>query len=121
QSGDVLVSLNNGDVQWFSPDGELLDTIDTKLNGQNGGLAFNPASGELFVTNFDQALIMVIDSSGQLSREFGIFLSGGMTSIVFDQIGNVITGRDVDLFASEDPGGVTIFDPSGEKWYDLYP
>lgn len=121
QSGDVLVALDFGQVQWFSANGELQATIDTKLGGRNAGLAFNPASGELYVTNLDETLIMLINADAQLSGEFGAFLGGGITSIVFDRSGNVITGREVNLFSSEEPGGVTIFDPTGKKWYDLFP
>ncbi len=121
QTGDVLVALDIGQVQWFSANGELQATIDTELGGQNAGLAFNPSSGELYVTNLDETLIMLINADAQLSGKFGAFLGGGITSIVFDRSGNVIAGREVNLFSSEEPGGVTIFDPSGEKWYDVFP
>src|SRR5690348_2119010 len=49
--GDILVSLSNGTVQWWSSNLTLKKVLDSANGGQAKGMAFGP-DGSLYVTHW---------------------------------------------------------------------
>ncbi len=91
QNGDVFVAVSNGQVQWRSATGTLIQTLNTGQGGFTTGMAFDE-DGNLYVTNFSANSVSVFNKSGVLQGTFG---SGYSTpeSIVFDAEGNAYVGN----------------------------
>src|SRR5206468_4695397 len=51
QVGDVFVGVGNGQIQWYHPDGTLVQTLNNGVGGFTTGMAFDSA-GHLYGTNF---------------------------------------------------------------------
>jgi DNA-binding beta-propeller fold protein YncE len=69
-SGDVFVSVSNGQVKEFTPAGVLVRTLDTGKGGFTTGSAFDSA-GNFYVTDFSASLVSKFDPTGTLLGTFG--------------------------------------------------
>ena len=90
QTGDVFVSVSNGQVQWRQPNGTLVQTLNTTQGGFTTGMALDTGNN-LYATNFSASSVSKFDKFGNL---IGLFGSGYSTpeSIVFDNQSNVYVG-----------------------------
>jgi len=107
-SGDVFVSIGNGQVSWYRPTGASLSLVKTLSTGAGGfttGMAFDSAQ-RLYVTSYSTGQIFRFDSSGTLLGQFGPGNLGNVESLVFDSGGNLYAARD-------DNGQVTKLNPQG--------
>jgi hypothetical protein len=129
-SGDVFVSVGNGQVQERKPDGTLVQTLDTNTGSpETTGLAFN-AAGNLYVTDWTARDVTKFTPPGTLAGSFGSGYTGHPESIVFDAAGNAYVGQ-VDTTGATllkfDSAGQPIasFSPArenrGTDWIDLAP
>jgi hypothetical protein len=95
--GDVFVSLENGHVQWWRPDGTLVKTLAGAISGTGEGMAFD-AAGRLYLARW---------------RLNGHLETSGNTTEVFDvhgePIGSFGTGYDCDPHA-------IVFNSSGAAY-----
>ncbi|MGQ9610506.1 MAG: SMP-30/gluconolactonase/LRE family protein [bacterium] len=98
-------------VYRLSPDGKLILLVDDF--DKPNGLAFSPDESLLYIDDTDRAHVRVFDvnadgtiSNGRIFAELKGDEPGAVDGMKIDSEGNVyVTG----------PGGITIFDPSGEK------
>lgn len=90
-TGDVFVAVANGQVQWRSPSGALIQTLNTGQGGFTTGMAFDAADA-LYVTNFSASSVSKFNNNGVLQ---GLFGTGYSTpeSILFDQAGDAYVGN----------------------------
>jgi uncharacterized protein YkwD/Mg-chelatase subunit ChlD len=124
--GDVFAAVDDGKVQWYSPEGTLKQILDTKVEDLTTGMAFD-GSGNLYVTNFYGGTLSKFDSSGKLLGTFGSSYSGHPESIVFDQAGNVYVGAadgDNDIRKFNNAGQPlaqfdVAIDDRGSDWIEL--
>lgn len=104
QGGDVLVGSSNGQIKHFSPDGTLLDTLDTGIStGETDhitALAFDTVNN-LYAGVHGLAQgsgrIVKFDNRGNVVRYFSIgagLPDNFVRSIVFDKGGNMLIGLD---------------------------
>jgi hypothetical protein len=127
-SGHVFVSVSNGQVQEFQPNGTFVQTLDTGLGGFTTGLGFDK-SGRLYVTDFGAQAVSRFAPPNTLLGTFGSGYNLDPESIDFDSFGNVYVGqadgtRQVLKFdAAGNPVG--SFSPAtenrGTDWIDLAP
>ncbi len=128
-SGDVFVSVGNGLVQEWKPDGTFVQTLDTTTgSAETTGLAFN-ASGNLYVTDWTFGGVTKFTPAGSPSP-FGSGYTGHPESIVFDAAGNAYVGQadatGASLLKFDSAGQpVASFSPAAElrgtDWIDLAP
>jgi streptogramin lyase len=87
--GDVFAAVNNGRVQHYDHNGNLLETLNTGRGGYTTGMAFD-SSGNLYVTNFSNgSLTRFAQATGSIIAPNPFVSPGGIPeSIVFDQGGN---------------------------------
>lgn len=71
--GDVFLSVGSGQVKEFTSSGALVQTLNDGTGGETSGLAFD-ASGNLYVSNFDQGTAAKFNSNGTLINSR--FISG---------------------------------------------
>jgi uncharacterized repeat protein (TIGR01451 family) len=127
-NGHVFVSVSNGLVNEYLPDGTFVGTLDTtKGSGVfTSGLGFD-TSGNLYVTDFNANDVSKFDPAGTLLGSFGSGYGSDPESILFDAAGNAYVGqadgsRDILKF---DPAGSSLgsFNPAvearGTDWIDL--
>jgi DNA-binding beta-propeller fold protein YncE len=126
--GDVFVSVSNGKVNWYHPDGSFNQQLDTTQGGFTTGMAFD-SDGKLYVTDFSANAVSVFDTDGTLLGTFG---SGYSTpeSIVFNAAGNAFVGsiggtiREFDstgtFVDSDSPGRVDFIDLSADQCTMLF-
>jgi hypothetical protein len=130
-SGDVFVSVGEGQVQEWKPDGTFVQTLDTTTNSaETTGLAFD-ASGNLYVTDWTASDVTKFTSAGSLAGSFGTgYDASHPESIVFDAAGNAYVGladATGDSLLKFDSAGqpVASFSPvaedRGTDWIDLAP
>jgi hypothetical protein len=127
-SGHVLVSVSNGQVEEFHPNGTFVQTLDTGLGGFTTGLGFD-TSGRLYVAGFDSQAVSRFAPPGTLLGTFGSGYDADPESIDFDSFGNVYVGqadgthRVLKFDAAGNPAG--SFSPAvenrGTDWIDLAP
>ena len=91
QTGDVMVAVANGSVQWRQPNGTLVQTLNTGQGGYTTGMAFDTAFS-LYVTCFSASTVYRFDKFG---NGLGTFGSGNSTpeSVVFDGNQNCYVGN----------------------------
>jgi outer membrane protein assembly factor BamB len=124
--GDVFAAVGNGQVRRFSPDGTLLQTLDTGVGGQTAGMAFD-VHGNLYVTNFGTNQVIKFGPDGQRIGLFGGGYDASPESIVIDKAQRVYVGhadgqREVRQFDADgtllDTYALAI-EERGSDWIDL--
>ena len=127
-TGDVFVSVSNGLVKEFKPNGTLVQTLNTgNGNDETTGSAFD-ASGNLYVATFSGNTVAKFDSTGNLvTRSFATGFNSDPESISFTRLGNLFVGeadglRQINEF---DANGTNVasFSPNtvpgrGTDWID---
>jgi len=97
QAGEILLSMQNGTVQWRRRDWTLVKTITSVTDGHAKGMAFD-ASGNLFLTHyFGSGLsgnaVVKFDRTGYLIGLFGSGYDCNPSAIVLDKTGNAYIGH----------------------------
>jgi sugar lactone lactonase YvrE len=105
--GDVFASRGDGTIDHLSPNGTLLDTLNTGASGVvGGGMAFDPA-GNLYSTGFQANAVFKFDKFGNLVGTFASGFNADPESIVRDASGNFYVGQ------ADGTGDVVKLDPAG--------
>jgi hypothetical protein len=101
-SGDVFAAIGNSQVEEFTPNGVLVQTLnDLSGSGFTTGMAFD-GSGNLYVTNFSTGTVSKFNADGTLaSTNFMIGGPSSNESIVVNQAGNFIVGGPSGSFFSQ--------------------
>jgi len=110
QSGDILISMKDGTVQWRRHDWTLVKVL-TGTDGQAKGMAWD-SSGNLFVTHWTGSgssgnNVARFDRAGNPTGLFGTGFNCNPTAIVTDNSGNVYVGQ------ADCGGHILKFDSSG--------
>jgi uncharacterized repeat protein (TIGR01451 family) len=97
QPGDILLSMQDGTVQWRRSDWTLVKIITSVSDGHAKGMALD-ASGNLFLTHyFGTGLsgnsVVKFDRNGNLIGLFGSGYDCNPSAIVFDNTGNAYVGH----------------------------
>jgi uncharacterized repeat protein (TIGR01451 family) len=97
QPGDILLSMQDGTVQWRRSDWTLVKIITSVSDGQAKGMAFD-ASGNLFLTHYFGTgflgnSVVKFDRNGNLIGLFGSGYDCNPSTIVFDKTGNAYIGH----------------------------
>ncbi len=92
QTGDILISLADGTVQWQRHDFTLVKILKDGSDGQAKGLAFD-SSGNLYVTHWTGSAspgndVTRFDRNGNFIGLFGSGFDCNPSSILFDNSGN---------------------------------
>ena len=90
--GDVFVSVKNGFVQIYRPDGTLISMWDTGRSGEIAGSAFD-AAGNFYAPAFDWSSIRKFAPDGTLLGDWGSGYASYPESILFDASGNAYVGN----------------------------
>ncbi len=108
KAGDVLATLGNGTIGHFSPDGTLLDTLDTTSGSSElTGMCFDQ-SGNLYTTNFEANSMSKFDKNGNLvAASFGSGFNQHPESCVVSQAQHVFVGQ------ADGSAQILEFDTSG--------
>ena len=130
-TGQVFASVGSDQVKVFTPDGVLVQTLNT-LEGVVDGAGFTTGSTfdaafNFYVTNFSANTVSKFDTVGTLLGRFGGPYSLSPESIVFDNSGNAYVGHadgDQDIRKFSAAGLLlTQFDVAtenrGSGWIDL--
>jgi hypothetical protein len=125
-SGNVFVSIGDGKVNEYQPDGTFVATLNTLHAGSfTTGSAFD-AAGNLYVTDFGADDVSKFDTTGQLVGSFGTGYNLP-ESIVFDSSGNAYVGQASGALLRFTASGSAAgsFSPAPENvgvdWIDLAP
>jgi len=110
KTGDVFAGVNNGNVQHYDGNGNLLETLNTGSGSYTTGMAFD-LSGNLYVTTFSSNTVAKFNNMGVSLGSFGSGYSSP-ESILFDSIGNVYVGN---LY-----NGIRKFDSNGNFLETVY-
>lgn len=113
-SGDVFVSLTNGQVQWRTAEGVLRQLLIGTSDGQASSLAFD-AARRLYVPHWYSPNTLLPGNTverfdadgGRVSGYFGTGYACNPSSIAFDVAGNAYVGQ------ADCTGDVLKFDPAG--------
>jgi uncharacterized protein (TIGR03437 family) len=97
QTGDILISMADGTVQWRHRDWTLVKILTSGPEGQAKGMAFD-SSGNLFVTHWIGSGasgndVATFDRTGNFTGLFGSGYNCNPSSMVFDNIGNAYVGH----------------------------
>ena len=112
-TGDLLISMADGTVQWRRHDWTLVKVLSSGSDGQAKGMAFD-SSGNLFVThwigsNSSSNSVAKFDRNGNFTGFFGGGYDCNPSSIAIDNSGNVYVGQ-ADCGAQ-----ILKFDSSGNR------
>jgi streptogramin lyase len=133
QTGDVMVSLENGPVQWWLPNGTLNRTLNPQVAGTGEGMAFD-AAGSLYVARWcigtcvGGNTVERYDTLGLSHGAIGTGYDCSPHTIVFDGPGNAYVGQagctgTILKFAPDFSGPTDTFAVAGEVaavfWMDL--
>jgi hypothetical protein len=129
-SGDIFVSVGNGQVQEWNVNGvtpTLVQTLNTGHTGFTYGMAFD-AVGNLYVTDFSAQDVSKFAPSGSVSS-FGGGYDADPESIVFDKTGNAYVGQadgGHQLLKFTSAGALAdsfspVTEERGTDWIDLAP
>jgi uncharacterized protein (TIGR03437 family) len=96
QAGDILISMEDGTVQWRRRDWTMVKVL-PQDSGQAKGMAFD-TSGDLFVTHWYGTVssgndVVEFDRNGNRIGLFGAGYDCNPSSIVFDNSGNAYVGQ----------------------------
>lgn len=126
--GDVFAGVGKGRIKHFSPNGVLLDTLDTTAGDTaDTGMAFD-RDGNLYATNFGKNSMSKFNNTGGLIGSFGSGFNSQPESVVVDAAGKLYVGQanNAHIVLKFNPsGGIPIdaFDPDvenrGTDWIDL--
>ncbi len=125
--GDVMVSVGNGQVQRYSANGKLVQTLDTlTASAHTTGSVFD-STGNFYVTDFDAGMVTEFSNTGALIGPFGSGYSGSPESILVDAAGNFYVGSvdGDDQIRQFSPNGAPLatypaaVDQRGTDWIDL--
>jgi hypothetical protein len=113
-TGDVLISLSDGSIQWRDPAGTLKTTLTSDIRGQAKGMAFD-ASGNLYVAYWwteDRSsgnTVGKFGPDGTFLGQFGSSYFCNPTSLAFDRAGNMYVGQtdcDADILKFNSSGAL---------------
>jgi hypothetical protein len=120
QIGDVLASVNNGQVQDYRA-GVLIQTLNTGLGGFTTGSTTDSA-GNFFVTNFSVGNVTEFNSNGVFVQNIAAG-GGNPESIVFSANGTAYVGNAaqnvIHILGSASVVGPVTVGPRGTDWIDL--
>jgi cysteine-rich repeat protein len=94
--GDVFAAVGDGKYNVFSNTGVFKETIDTGFSGEfPTGCAFNQDSSKLYTTVFQDAKVVVFDTTHPhaILQTIDTSPGSGTESIVFDAAGNFYVGH----------------------------
>jgi len=126
-AGDVFVSMQDGTVRWYHPNGTLNAILPTAVGGKAEGMGFD-AFGNLYVTHWSPGNnIEKFNTGGLLQGAFGSGYDCNPNSIVFDAAGNAYVGQkdcNADILKFNAAGTLQdTFDAAAEirgtGWIDL--
>ena len=124
--GEVFAATGNGEIKRFTPDGALLQTLESGAGGQNAGMTFDK-QGNLYLAHFEADQVYRFAPDGALLGTFGRGFNAHPESLVFDAAQNLYVGqadgsRQVLEFDSQGNLVATISLPTegrGSDWIDL--
>ena len=126
KAGDVFAALNEEKIQHFSPDGVLLDTLNTATGrgSQNTGMAFDLA-GNLYATTWSANSMSKFNNTGVRIGGFGSGFNSNPKSVLV--AGNVYVGQSAGsrqvLKFNASGASLGSFSPAvengGIEWIDL--
>jgi len=125
--GDVFAGVGQGKIKHFSPDGVLLDTLDTSTgSNEDSGMAFD-LDGNLYTTNWTASSMSKFNNTGVLIGGFGTGFNTRPESVLVDAARNLYVGQADDsrevLKFNASGGLLGSFSPAIEKrgtdWIDL--
>src|SRR2546425_2801874 len=118
--GDVLASVNNGQVQDYRA-GVLIQTLNTGLGGFTTGSTTDSA-GNFYVTNFSVGNVTEFNSNGVFIQNIAAG-GGNPESIVFSANGTGYVGNAaqnvIHILGSASVVGPVAVGPRGTDWIDL--
>jgi hypothetical protein len=131
-SGDVLVTLVNGDVQIRAADGTLKGIFSAGIAGQAKGIAMD-AAGDIYVSYWFSSdmssgnTVLKFHPNGTVAGTFGSGYSCNPSGIVIDQAGNVYVGNGAcsgDILKFDSAGNLlhtynVATEVWGARWLDL--
>ena len=113
RKGDLFVSMMDGTVQWWSPDGTRLGSVPTISDGQVSSVNWD-ANKNLYVPHWWSKTpfapgntVTRFDPNNHFLGIFGSGYNGAPSSVTFDANGDVYVGQ------ADDTGDILKFDPSG--------
>lgn len=129
--GDVFVSISGGLVREFTPNGILVQTLNTGDGGDaTTGSAFD-SSGNFYVATFSRNTVAKFDNNGNLvNRSFASGFNSNPESVSFTRSGNFFVGEadglgQINEFTSTGTNAILLrtFSPStdpgrGTDWID---
>ncbi len=132
--GDVVLSFENGSVQWRAPDGALKGVLAGTVPGPAEGMRFD-AAGNLYVTRWcahpcwTSDTVEKFNTSGVWQGTFGSGYNCRPHALAFDAAGNAYVGQadctgDVLMFSREGNLQATYAvapENNGSFWVDLAP
>jgi uncharacterized protein (TIGR03437 family) len=97
QTGDILLSMADGTVQWHRHDFTLVEVLPSATDGEAKGMAFD-SSNNLYVTHWYGSGssgndVMTFNQSGNSTAPFGSGYNCNPSSILFDNSGNAYVGQ----------------------------
>ena len=90
--GDVFAAVGNGQVKRFTPDGILLQTLESGTGGQNAGMTFDKQDN-LYLAHFEADQVYRFGPDGALLGTFGSRFNAHPESVVFDAAQNLYVGQ----------------------------
>ena len=129
QVGDIFAAVGAGQIKRFSPDGTLLQTLDTTSGSlSTAGMCFD-SLGNLYSTNFSSQNMTKFDNDGVIiAHPWATGFGDQPESCVVDGVGNIYTGEvdGAQLMRKFDSTGgaplVTFAPTTGDRgidWIDL--
>ncbi len=127
--GDVFAGVGAGKIKHFTPDGVLLETLDTTTgSNEQTGMAFDTA-GNLYATDWTASKMSKFDNMGNLvDADWGGPFNSHPESIAIDVFGNLYVGQadgteDILKFSSAE-ALLDSYNPDttvgrGSDWIDL--
>ncbi len=90
--GDVFAATGAGQIKRFTPDGTLMQTLQTGADGQDAGMTFD-RDGNLYLAHFEANQVYRFGPDGALLGPFGRGFDSHPESLVFDAAHNLYVGQ----------------------------